>query len=54
MRKPIRIALAVLLGKIVVDIAWQVLRRPVYQGKTLSSWILQHAKSSEPLKKLIL
>jgi HEAT repeats/HEAT repeat len=48
MRKPIRIALAVLLGSIVGVIAWQVLRGPVYQGKTLSSWILQHAKSSAP------
>lgn len=41
MRKPVRIALAVLLVAIAGGIGWGVLRQrePLYQGRTMSSWL---------------
>jgi hypothetical protein len=39
MRKPYRIALAVLLVAVVGLIAWQILGEPDYQGKRLSVWL---------------
>ena len=50
MRKRVYIALAVVLVLLAGVIAWQVLRlrEPVYQGKTLLYWLMQHAKTSEP------
>src|SRR5260370_5878786 len=49
MRKPVRIALAVLLVAVVSGIGWQGLRErePVYQGKRLSNWLAKDDGSLE-------
>jgi hypothetical protein len=50
MRKRYRILIALLVVAIAGVIAREVLRerQPVYQGKKLFYWLMQHAKTSEP------